>query len=98
MSENKITEKAKLYLASGQVKVVKHSAKEALIEVQGSDPQPYDVAFNGFWHCNCPARVDRCAHIVAAQLISPLRENNAHINLGSGQSDITEYLNRLINK
>lgn len=69
-----VEKKALDYLTSGKVKVLRHSAFSAEIEVQGSDPVPYTVLFaNATWACSCPARKPLCAHVLAAKLISPLR-------------------------
>lgn len=67
-------EKANGYLVAGKVKVIEADAASATIEVTGSGKEPYTVIFgNAVWHCNCPARKPLCAHVIAAKLVSPLR-------------------------
>ena len=69
-------EKAHAYLLAGKVKVIDHSLQRgtAEIEVYGSAEDPYLVRFGGvgLWHCDCPAKIENCAHLIAAKLISPL--------------------------
>lgn len=72
-------QKAVAYLSEGKVKIIDHSLTEgrAEAEVYGSAEEPYTVRFSrvsniGTWHCTCPAKSDRCAHLIAVKLISPL--------------------------
>jgi hypothetical protein len=63
-------EKAKRYLVEGRVKVLSVGLGSATIEVQGSQPDPYEVVyFQGTWSCNCEAQVWHCAHVAAAYLV-----------------------------
>lgn len=79
MSRLSPEQKAVAYLTEGKVKVVDHSLTEgrAEVEVYGTAEEPYVVRFAmvsniGSWHCTCPAKSDRCAHLIAVKLISPL--------------------------
>lgn len=65
------------YVLEGKVQVVWHSLENggtASFRVSGSSPVPYEVVFrdNG-WSCDCPAQKPECVHVLAAQLVSPLR-------------------------
>jgi uncharacterized Zn finger protein len=76
MSRETREEKAHRYLLEGKVKVIDHSLQRgtAEFEVYGSSEDPYVVRFGGvgLWHCDCPAKVEDCAHMLACKLISPL--------------------------
>lgn len=76
-------EKAHRYLLDGRVRVIEHSEGSALVEVQGTDSDPYVVRFSslgsddagrGVWHCTCPSRKSLCAHVIAVKLVSAHRE------------------------
>lgn len=83
--------KAAEYLLSGRVKV-QHSTMEKLpdkaslflgyVTSANQEPgDPYFVTFNETgWHCDCPARVQVCAHILACQTITDFQnsEKPAH--------------------
>lgn len=77
------------YITEGRVKVLVANESHALVEVQGSER--YVVTYDGRWVCDCPAR-KRCVHIMAAQLISPLKERK---EVTFYESDDDE-LNRLL--
>jgi uncharacterized Zn finger protein len=65
-----IEEKAHRYLAEGRVKVVQVGPSSATIEIQGSASRPYRVHVKGdSAMCPCEARVEKCAHVVAALLV-----------------------------
>lgn len=74
--------KAAEYLLSGRVKV-QYLADEERVDFlahvtpkQGGDP--YFVKFNPLgWHCDCPARVQVCAHILACQTITDFQNPDA---------------------
>jgi uncharacterized Zn finger protein len=68
-------QKAISYLSEGKVKVHEHSLEHGRceVEVYGTASDPYVVRFAGVtWHCTCPAKTERCAHIIAVKLISSL--------------------------
>lgn len=66
-----VDEKAVRYIEEGRVKVVQVMRSSALVEVQGSEDEPYECTFGGIaWSCTCEARVFRCAHVVAASLVT----------------------------
>lgn len=68
-------EKAGKYLAEGRVKAQHVAEGSALFHVTGSDPgDPYFVKFSKSlgWRCDCPARVDQCAHVKACMLVTDL--------------------------
>ncbi len=65
---DRIEAKADRYLVEGRVAVVEVTPTSAAVRVTGSSP--YVVrASGGVWACPCPARVDRCAHVVAASKV-----------------------------
>jgi hypothetical protein len=77
----KVQAKAAEYLLSGRVKVRFCEITDDgrgffdawLTPPDGGDP--YHVKFNANgWKCDCPARVDRCAHILACQTITAIEE------------------------
>lgn len=71
-------DKALAYLAEGRIKVIQATPTEALIHAHGSGKDPYDVRYQaGIWTCSCPARKPLCAHVIAAHLISPLRDGDS---------------------
>lgn len=82
----KILDKADKYLCEGRVTVLKVdvAAGDALVEVRGTEP--YKVRFVGVWTCDCPSRVDRCAHVVAAEKIVNMA--SASVHLGEKDPDI----------
>lgn len=66
-----VEEKALRYIEEGRVRVVEVARSRAVVEIQGSQPEPYVCRFNGLqWVCDCEARVDRCAHAVASALVT----------------------------
>lgn len=81
-----VQEKAKKYLAGGQVTVTHHTSFSANINVTGSNE--YSVTFDHKgWVCTCPSRAN-CAHIEAAKLISPLRVAKPTLAFGGATTDI----------
>jgi hypothetical protein len=93
-------EKALQYIASGRLKVVSvdPEAGEALIHVvSGSadlSAEPYEVRFNGEWHCNCQARTLLCVHIKASQKVVKLASHKP--KMGHATPD-TAWLDELLN-
>lgn len=76
MSE-KIQAKADKYLCAGRVTVLavdSDHGRSAVVEVRGS--ATYQVRFLGAWVCDCPSRVDRCAHVVAAEKVVRVSSNS----------------------
>lgn len=77
----KVQAKAAEYLLSGRVKV-EHMVRAELggpgdhFEAHVTPPDggdPYIVKFNlAGWHCDCLARVQVCAHVLACQTITDL--------------------------
>jgi uncharacterized Zn finger protein len=67
--------KAAFYLTEGRIKAVAVSESAGVFHAQGSGKEPYVVRFNGTWACTCPARVERCAHIVAVQTITDFQSD-----------------------
>lgn len=54
---------------------------------------PYIVRFNANgWHCDCPARVQICAHVLACQTITDFEPVNSAPVLGSPDPDIDAML------
>lgn len=63
-----VEEKARTYLGDGRVRVVTAGSGHADILVRGSGVYAVQLS-EGRWTCTCPARVERCAHIIAASLV-----------------------------
>jgi uncharacterized Zn finger protein len=77
-------QKAIEYLTTGKVQVLEVGEAHALITVQGSAQEPYNVHFgNATWYCGCPARKPECAHVIAAKLICPLRSERSTSKIGT---------------
>jgi hypothetical protein len=94
MPKQTVEEKAHAYLLAGKVRVIEHDyeAGRAEIEVYGSAPEPYMVRFAragaaGLWHCDCPAKVENCSHLIAAKLISPLTHMQWTMKVGHSAVD-----------
>jgi hypothetical protein len=65
-------EKALQYIALGRVRIERKDAlyAKALVHSATTDGDPYFVEYHGgVWHCDCPARVNPCAHIRAVQKV-----------------------------
>lgn len=80
---DKTQAKAAEYLLSGRVKV-QYASREVVEGEDGAplplflahvfsaaeDGDPYHVKFTtSGWHCDCPARVQLCAHVLACQAV-----------------------------
>lgn len=91
-------EKARAYLTEGKVKAQHVGEFTALFHVTGSQPgDPYFVKFSkvGGWKCDCPARVDECAHVKACRLVTDLTtEDTGNVSFGfTPNADIDAILN-----
>lgn len=65
--------KALMYLSERRVRAERVDARTgtATFRVLGSAPVAYAVHFTGgHWSCDCPARVEACAHVKACSLVS----------------------------
>lgn len=68
MSEN-LVDKACRYFREGRILVEERTRDgRAVVTVRGRLGTYRVVHENGRWRCNCPASVDRCAHIIGAAL------------------------------
>lgn len=81
--------KARMYLVEGRIKVREVTSERAEIDAYGSSDEPYKVRYNGVWSCSCPAQKIRCAHVIAAVLITDL--HSEHVRLGS-DAELDELL------
>jgi hypothetical protein len=73
VSRETIEQKAGRYLLDGRLEVtyVRESPLRVSARCRGSDGHVYSVGRDGSgWFCSCPARVARCAHVVALQLVT----------------------------
>jgi hypothetical protein len=61
--------KARRYLAEGRLSVVLVVDDEIEATCRG-DGAVYLAGWHGAWHCSCPARTDRCAHLAALRLVT----------------------------
>lgn len=83
-----VEEKARIYLIEGRIKVIRADRHSVFLEASGSASTPYYVTYaGGIWSCSCPARKPECAHVLAAHLVSPLRNAAEPISL-SEDSDL----------
>jgi hypothetical protein len=71
MPRETLQEKAERYIVEHRVSVTSVSADgSAVVAVKGSEDQPYIVKLSGgLWVCGCPAKVSRCAHVIAASMV-----------------------------
>lgn len=80
--------KAIRYLTTGHVKVVWHHPG-VLTEVHVTSDQggePYHVTQRGGeWHCDCPAQIPLCAHVLACKAIIPTSKT------ALPESDVDEF-------
>lgn len=69
MTRETIEQKAARYVVAGRLMIDRVDEQGVRARVRGSG-EVYDVVFaDGAWSCSCPARVARCAHVAAAQLV-----------------------------
>jgi hypothetical protein len=62
--------KSRRYLIEGRVIVEAVNSRGVLAKVRG-DGRIYTVDYYaGAWSCDCPARSDRCAHLLAVRLVT----------------------------
>jgi hypothetical protein len=68
-----IEAKAARYLAEGRLEVLFVAEESARVRAscRGGDGIYSVTCDRGGWSCSCPARVARCAHVVAAELVAP---------------------------
>lgn len=64
-----VSVKARRYLAEGRVRVLRVDGDAATVEVRGGELYRVECV-RGSWVCSCPARTSRCAHVVAAELVT----------------------------
>lgn len=72
-----VDDKGTRYLTEGRVSVYEarrdldtDRVTQAVVFVRGRGDEPYRVTTDGWaWWCDCPAYVDRCAHVAAAQKV-----------------------------
>lgn len=78
----KVQAKAGEYLLSGRVKVQFLANEERVDFLANVTPKaggdPYRVKYtHGVWNCDCPARVEVCAHVLACQTITNFKKLTA---------------------
>ena len=78
--------KARRYLAEGRLEVVLVADDEIEATCRG-DGAAYLLGWHGAWHCSCPARTDRCAHLVALRLVVLAGPSTRPNRAEAGQSD-----------
>jgi hypothetical protein len=85
--------KAIAYLTDGKIKIQEHDVVRARILAYGSDNRPYTITFDSAgWVCDCPAQIAECAHVLAAKLISPLRQTQRITSLCTADEDLDDFL------
>jgi uncharacterized Zn finger protein len=68
MAREAATAKGRTYLTEGRLVVTRCATNKVRATCRG-DGAIYDLGFDrGEWWCTCPARTDRCAHLVALRL------------------------------
>lgn len=61
--------KGRRYAVEGRLQV--HAVTDDTIEATcRGDGHVYRLGWHGTWHCSCPARSDRCCHLVALRLVT----------------------------
>lgn len=82
MTRETVDAKARRYLAEGRLVVVHVDARGARARCRGSGAV-YDLEVSGGeWSCSCPARVQRCAHLLALALVVNVPSVAAEPDLG----------------
>lgn len=62
--------KARRYLAEGRIDVLRVSEGRIYARARG-DGAVYILGWaNGRWACSCPARSDKCSHLLALRLVT----------------------------
>lgn len=85
--------KAAEYLLAGRVRITGLEtgyACTAEVYSANQDGEPYRVHFNNSgWHCDCPARVQLCAHILAVQTVTDLKVDKSAAMSFTPKNDVT---------
>ena len=86
--------KAAEYLLAGRVRVTSlipgGQSCEAEVYSANQDGDPYRVRFNNSgWHCDCPARVQLCAHILAVQTVTDLKVDKSAAMSFTPKTDVS---------
>ncbi len=96
--------KAAEYLLKGRVKITYlignpgHETCLAEVMSASQDGDPYQIRFDPQtgWHCDCPARVPLCAHILACTTITNLTMTAAAPTFAKGEtSSVEDFLKGL---
>lgn len=70
MPRESAADKAARYLVEGRLQVVSVDDERIVARCRGSGTI-YDCGLDaGGWHCACPARTDRCAHLRALRRVT----------------------------
>lgn len=57
------------YLARGRIDVIEVTDDTIRATCRG-DTGSYELGHHGDWHCDCPARVRLCSHLIALRLVT----------------------------
>lgn len=72
MTRESAHDKGRRYLVEGRLTVRAATGDAVVAFTRGDSGELYHTCWTrpGGWSCNCPARTDRCAHLVALRLIT----------------------------
>jgi uncharacterized Zn finger protein len=88
-----IEAKASRYLAEGRVQILSVHGDQVVAHVRGSQPDPYEVRYNGtVWTCSCEAQTWRCSHVVAVQQVVGSRYQQHEVSDDDPGSELDELL------
>jgi len=83
-----VEDKAQAYLLADKVAIVQASEHFVLAEVQGTSVDPYAVTWNGVaWDCDCPAYINRCAHVLAVRKVVGERQPIVQLDMPPSEVD-----------
>jgi uncharacterized Zn finger protein len=71
MARESAAAKGRRYAVEGRLVILRVSDDEIVARCRG-DGALYDLGWDPGrrWHCSCPARTDRCAHLTALRLVT----------------------------
>jgi hypothetical protein len=75
MTRETIADKARRYLCEGRIVVTAVDGDHVTAACRGNG-EVYQLGHEPGrgWHCSCPVRTDRCAHLQALQLVAVRRQ------------------------
>jgi hypothetical protein len=69
MTRENAAQKARRYLCEGRVTLQRVDQDRVIGSCRGDGTVYRVVYWRGAWSCDCPARTDQCAHLLAVRLV-----------------------------